>query len=104
MERFNNPYIKHFLASISLNSVDKFKVRVLPSLLEYIKRENKMPENLIFSLYNLIKFYKEGTPNDDAEIIKFIKENDVLAILKNEKFWGQSLETLYEEVMKYENK
>ena len=104
MERFNNPYIKHYLASISLNSVDKFKVRVLPSLLEYIKRENKMPENLIFSLYNLIKFYKEGTPNDDAEIIKFIQENDIMAILKNEKFWGQSLEELYDEVMKYENK
>ena len=63
-----------------------------------------MPENLIFSLYNLIKFYKEGTPNDDAEIIKFIQENDIMAILKNEKFWGQSLEELYDEVMKYDNK
>ena len=36
-ERFNNPYIKHFCSSISLNSVSKFKVRVLPSILEYIK-------------------------------------------------------------------
>ncbi len=30
-ERFSNPYIKHMCSSISLNSVSKFKVRVLPS-------------------------------------------------------------------------
>ena len=37
LERFGNPYIKHYLTSIALNSVSKFKVRVLPSILEYIK-------------------------------------------------------------------
>ena len=31
-ERFANPYIKHYLSSIALNSVSKFKVRVLPSI------------------------------------------------------------------------
>ena len=52
LKRFSNPYIKHYLSSIALNSVSKFKVRVLPSIKEYIKRFNKMPENLIFSFEN----------------------------------------------------
>jgi len=103
-ERFNNPFIKHLCASISLNSVSKFKVRVLPSLTEYIKRCNKMPDNLIFSLYKLIEFYKKGTPNDDAAIIEFMKEKSIKEILENKAFWGEDLSLLYDEVMKYDNK
>ena len=103
-ERFNNPYIKHLCASISLNSVSKFKVRVLPSLLEYIKRTDKMPENLILSLYKLIEFYKNGTPNDDSEVMAFMKEKSVAEILKNTDFWDTDLSFLYDEVMKYDNK
>ena len=57
-ERFQNPYIRHMCSSIALNSVSKFKVRVLPSVLEYIKRTGKMPENLLLSFAKLIEFYK----------------------------------------------
>ena len=103
-ERFNNPYIRHLCASISLNSVSKFKVRVLPSILEYIKRTGKTPQNLIFALVKLIEFYKNGTPNDDPEIISFIKEKSVKEILANEKFWDTDLSFLYGEVIRYGDK
>ena len=43
LERFSNPYIRHLLLSISLNSVSKFKTRVLPSLLEYRERKGEWP-------------------------------------------------------------
>lgn len=102
-ERFNNPYIKHLCASISLNSVSKFKVRVLPSLLEYIKRMNKTPENLVFSLAKLIEFYKRGTPNDDSDVIAFMQEKSVKEILANTEFWDTDLSFLYDEVSKYVN-
>lgn len=102
-ERFNNPFIKHLCASISLNSVSKFKVRVLPSLLEYIKRTGEKPQNLIFSLSKLIEFYKKGTPTDDAEIISFMKEKSLSEILSNESFWDTDLSFLYEDVAKYVN-
>ena len=97
-ERFNNPYIKHLCASISLNSVSKFKVRVLPSLLEYIKRTGNTPKNLVFSLAKLIEFYKVGTPTDDADIIAFMREHDVKEILANRDFWGEDISFLYDEV------
>ncbi len=103
LDRFKNPYIKHLWSSISLNLVSKFKVRVLPSILEHIKRLEKIPENLVFSLYCLIKLYKEGKGTDDAEVIEFIKNNDIKAILANEKFWDCDLTFLYDEVAKYEN-
>ena len=58
LDRFSNPYIKHSLLDISLNSCSKFTVRCLPSLLDYIEINNKLPEALTFSLAALIQFYK----------------------------------------------
>ena len=101
MIRFSNPYIKHYLSSIALNSVSKFRVRVLPSILEYIKRFDKMPENLIFSFAQLINFYRTDMVNDDKEIAKFMKTAAVSDILSNEKLWGTDLSFLFDEVIKY---
>lgn len=99
-ERFNNPFIKHLCASISLNSISKFKVRVLPSLLQYIKKTGEMPKNLIFSLAKLIEFYKKGTPNDAPEIIEFIRGKSVEEVLANIDFWGEDLSFLSGEIKK----
>jgi len=103
-ERFQNPFIRHLCASISLNSVSKFKVRVLPSLQEYINRKGEMPKNLIFSFAKLIEFYKVGTPNDDSNVMEFMKTADIPEILGNTDFWGEDLSYLADEVEKYVNK
>lgn len=104
MERFANPYIKHYLSSIALNSVSKFKVRVLPSIEEYVKRYNKMPETLIFAFAKLIDFYRTDMTNDAADIVEFMKAATVDEILANTKLWDTDLTYLAEEVKKYVNK
>lgn len=119
LERFANPFIKHMLLSISLNSVSKFKVRVLPSVKGYIERYSKLPVRTVFSLAALIRFYKgveikdsklmgdiDGKKYDicdKPEVIEFFAEqykkygetNDVneliCNILSNEDFWGEDL-------------
>ncbi len=58
IERFLNPFIKHYLQSITLNSISKFKVRILPSLLKYYELNNELPAVLTFSLAALIVFYR----------------------------------------------
>ena len=100
IERFSNPYIKHYLSSIALNSVSKFKIRVFPSILEYINRYGKTPEALVFSLAKLIEFYKNGEPNDAPEIINFIKTHTVREILANKDFFGEDISFLTEEIEK----
>ena len=97
-ERFQNPYIKHLCASISLNSVSKFKVRVLPSILEYIKRKNAMPETLILAFAKLIEFYKTDMPNDDAKVMEFMKKATVKEILANTDLWDEDLSFLAEAI------
>lgn len=106
LDRFRNPYLEHALMSISLNSISKFKTRVLPSILEYIKITNKLPTNLIFSLASLIVFYKgdrngeEIVLKDDQKVLDFFnnlwdKTNNPVevaqAVLSNLSFWDTDL-------------
>ena len=104
LERFGNPYIKHYLTDISLNSVSKFKVRVLPSILEYIKRYGKMPETLMFAFAKLIEFYKTDMTRDAADVCEFMKNHSTAEILANAELWGEDISHLTAEVEKYVNK
>ena len=104
IERFANPYIKHYLSAIALNSVSKFKVRVLPSILEYRKRFETAPKTLMFSFAKLIDFYKTDMTQDDPEVIEFMKSHTTAEILANDALWGEDLSYLLEEVEKYVNK
>ena len=115
--RFNNPYVKHALLSISLNSVSKWRARCMPSFLEYINKEGKLPAHLTFSLAALMAFYtgseirdkalighRDGTEYqilDDAAVLEFFAANSgkeaaeyAHAVLSNEDFWGQDLTRL----------
>ncbi|PKU25277.1 tagaturonate reductase [Telmatospirillum siberiense] len=58
VERFGNPYIRHELISIALNSVSKWKVRVLPTVKDFAAKNGKAPSGLAFSLAALLWFYK----------------------------------------------
>lgn len=101
--RFDNPYIKHYLSSIALNSVSKFRVRVLPSILDYIRKFDKMPKHLIFSFAKLIEFYKKGEPNDAPDVMTYMKQASIAEILSNEALWGADLSVLIPEVEAYAN-
>jgi tagaturonate reductase len=117
MERFLNPFIKHSLHAISLNSISKFKARVLPSIVETFKRTGHLPDSLSFSLSALMAFYsgdidesgkfiaKRGEDTyeimDDASVIQFFAKNHALsagefaaALLAREDFWGENLDLL----------
>jgi tagaturonate reductase len=119
LERFANPYIRHELLSISLNSVSKFKTRVLPSITGYLAGTGKLPPVLVFSLAALIAFYnggnargriltgnKGGKPysiEDDEEIVKRFaalyaeggeaaRAKDIArAVLSSADWWGEDL-------------
>lgn len=94
LERFANPYIRHMWQSISLNSVSKFKARVLPTIIHFIDKNGRLPKPLVFSLACLIEYYKNNDMQDDKTAVDFIKSNDVLSILSNEDLWGIDLSAM----------
>jgi tagaturonate reductase len=108
--RFLNPFVKHFLSSIALNSISKFETRVLPSVLQFASKNGRLPQNLLFSMAALMHFYRGNscgrqTPvNDSPEIMDFFKNlwakydskaitmADVAKeILSQVSFWKQDL-------------
>ena len=117
LTRFNNPYVKHALLSISLNSVSKWRARCMPSFLGYLEKEGKVPAHLTFSLAALMAFYtgseirekalighrdgQEYQILDDMAVLEFFAANSgkdaasyAKAVLSNEAFWGQDLSAL----------
>ncbi|WP_308991111.1 tagaturonate reductase [Mariniflexile litorale] len=104
-DRFKNPFIIHNLSSIALNSISKFTVRVLPSLLGYVKMHHKVPTNLTFAFAALIRFYKgtwngETLPVQDSDDIvatftKIWESKDYTEVAKNtlsiKDYWGEDL-------------
>ncbi len=114
IDRFKNPFIKHSLLAISLNSVSKWKARCMPSFTEYIKRKGALPAHLTFSLASLITFYngseirdgalignrnnEEYLIKDDGFVLEFFAKNSALPadelaklVLENTSFWGENL-------------
>lgn len=86
LERFSNPYIKHMLTSIALNSVSKFSVRVTPTALDFMNRYGKFPRSVCVSLAGLIYYYRHCQPNDDASLISEIKEKSLEQIISGKMF------------------
>ena len=115
IERFQNPFIKHKLLDISLNSVSKWEARCMPSFLGYVEKFGKLPKYLTFSIAALMSFYSTtevgelnggrclvGDRNgekynirDDQFVLDFFIENSAKepkefaeAYLSNTKFFG----------------
>ncbi len=101
LERFSNPFIKHLLLSIALNSVSKFKARVLPTILEHKEQFGVYPQGLTFSLAALIAFYRTDASNDSEDIMAYMKTASVADILKKEEYWGQDLSDMGTDVEKW---
>ena len=114
-ERFENPFIDHALLSISLNSVSKWKARVLPTFRDHFEAKKELPKLITFSFAALLAFYRssdlrqdglyakryDGTEyviHDDAAVLAFFAENSkktdeayVAAIAANTAFWGEDM-------------
>ncbi|MBO8444711.1 MAG: tagaturonate reductase [Bacteroidetes bacterium] len=106
LERFVNPYVKHFVTSIMLNSFPKYKTRDLPGLKTYLERKGTLPEGLVLGLAGIITYYKGGkrgdveiVPADDASTVALLKElwasGDVhkvaSGVLGAVDIWGEDL-------------
>ncbi|MFP7295629.1 tagaturonate reductase [Neobacillus niacini] len=103
LDRFRNPFMQHFLLSISLNSLSKFKTRDLPTLMEYYGRKHELPRKLVFSFAALIAFYK-GKRGDEE--IQLADDQDVLDLFSVQ--WSQyngtidSIQEIVSNVLGYE--
>ena len=100
-DRFRNPFIRHRWRSIALNSVSKFSVRVLPTILEYKEKNGKYPSGLSMALAYLIYFYKNYTPDDNEAVAQKIKSGTISEILSDTSLWQSDLSDVTELITEY---
>ncbi len=115
IERFENPFIDHSVLAISLNSVSKWKARIMPTFKDYVTQRGELPKYITFSFAALMAFYsskdlqgealvgKRGEETykimDDKHILAFFanhyNKEDVKSfvskVASNEAFWGEDL-------------
>lgn len=118
-DRYLNPFIRHRLLDIAMNSVSKFKARLLPTLVTYMEDNKTLPEGLIRGLAALIRLYRverqadgsytttafDGKPlpvRDDAAVLDAMaaawsggsSSDAVNHVLSRIDWWGQDIRTI----------
>jgi tagaturonate reductase len=104
LERFYNPFIKHYLKDISLNSISKWEARNFPTLKDNAVNLKKEAKLTTFSFAAFLVLYSGKsevafTPNDTPEFVDFIQStfnrNDiegwVKGIVNSKKLWTVDL-------------
>ena len=115
-DRFMNPFLNHQLVSISLNSISKWRARVLPSFKDYYTQYGKIAPYLTVGFSYLMALYssieKQGdkylvqVPNreielkDDLPYLEYFANGGLIpAFMSNESVWGEDL-TKYKDFAK----
>lgn len=94
IERFLNPYLNHALSNISLNSISKWRARVLPSFKDYFMSRGKIPARLTVGLSYLLEMYysRAASLQDEPRYLKLFSDKTPLEeILRNADLWGEDL-------------
>lgn len=84
LERYLNPFVRHELMSIALNSVTKYKTRILPSVLQNTNDLKKMPKHALFSIAALMAFYRGKRGDEDIKLA-----DDPWALELFAKLWSE---------------
>ncbi len=111
LDRFRNPFIRHMLLDITFQQTAKLGVRVLPSLLSYVRKYNTLPPALTFGFACFLLLQHpdhrpEGLRDDDAaEYWKEVWDDVYLAdeaqvqqavatVTRDAARWGTNLDAL----------
>ncbi len=107
-DRFMNPFLNHQLISISLNSISKWRARVLPSFKDYYERYGEIPPCLTIGFSYLMALYStlkksggdyvaclpsgEVSFKDDLPYLQyFANGGSVVDFMANADVWGEDL-------------
>ena len=109
-ERFRNPYLDHQLTSIALNSISKWKARVLPSFRDYYNAKSQLPRWMTIGFSYLMALYA-GVREEDGKYFAdlptrtiqvmddkpyldfFAQGGSISAFMADTAVWGEDLTT-----------
>ncbi len=93
-ERFFNPYLNHQLWSIALNSISKWRARVLPTFKDYYEKHGALAPSLTVGFSYLMYLYQTRIDEvkDDQPYLDYFKAGKpVKDFMANPEVWGEDL-------------
>ncbi|KAB8292665.1 tagaturonate reductase [Bifidobacterium avesanii] len=101
-ERYSNPFVKHALDSIGLNSVSKFTARLLPLVTANVEAGRGLPKRIVLALSALLATYgglaeQPVNINDSDDVVARIQDaaadraTFVTNALGDASLWGSDL-------------
>ncbi|MBQ8291957.1 MAG: tagaturonate reductase [Clostridia bacterium] len=107
-DRFMNPFLNHQLTSIALNSISKWRARVLPSFKDYYEKNGVIPTYLTVGFSYLMALYKGIEKAGEAYTVRLAKRTievkddlpyleyfagggSIETFMKDRNVWGEDL-------------
>lgn len=84
LNRFRNPFIRHQLQAIALNSLTKFRTRLLPHILTSCQQQGTPPARLTFAFAALLAFYRGKRPEG-----AYLLEDDAHWLQRFSQLWSE---------------
>jgi tagaturonate reductase len=106
LERFANPFLRHELIAIALNSISKWNTRLKPTLKDAVAIEGRAPDLVAFSFAALLWFYRGKADRgrypmrDDAGALALIAAawaeagpaaEVATGLMRETQLWGEDL-------------
>lgn len=94
-ERFRNPFVEHRLDAIALNSVSKFRARLVPLLLA--EHPDGLPRRIAAALAGLLWTYAGQSPVDPVDSPQIVEQvrsgvdDGLESVLADGELWGTDL-------------
>jgi len=82
LERWRNPFLKHRLLDITLQSTTKMRHRVVPSLLRHYEKTHTVPHGMALGFAGYLHFM-QGTPRPDGRV--YGEKNGVRYLINDDK-------------------
>ena len=112
LERFSNPLLRHEIVALQLNGLSKIRVRLLPTMMDFIRATGKLPSLLIMAIAGQLLYYKNADDlsnhwniRDDENQVRAVQAAWLLEstqslhasltqILSLDEVWGQDLSVI----------
>jgi tagaturonate reductase len=104
LERFANPFLRHELIAIAMNSVSKWKARLLPTVKDAVAATGRAPRLIAYGFAALLWFYRGQADRgvyplrDDPQALTLFAEawreaprDAALRLMRDIRLWGEDL-------------
>jgi tagaturonate reductase len=97
LDRFSNPFIKHFWREIAFNYTNKIRIRILPLIEKYYDNYGQYPSKLLSGIAAYLTLYQKAQKNDEGYHVVFA--NDIIKI--NDEHANFIMDSLHSDQLLY---